>query len=103
MTLAQLNTLLLTLHLPVAYDHFSEPTASPYIVYHFLNDNNFNADNKTYIKVNHIMVELYTETKNTATEALLEALLDDYVYVKSEDYLTDDNLFVIYYEIESEE
>lgn len=103
MTLAQINTLLLTLNLPVAYDHFSEPTAPPYIVYHFLNDNNFNADNKTYKKVNHIMIEFYTEIKDTTTEGLIEAILANFTYTKSEDYLTDDNLFVIYYEIESEE
>ena len=101
MTLAQLNTLLLTLHLPVAYNHFDEPVSPPYIVYHLLNSNNFNADNQTYKKVNHIMIELYTESKDTTTEASLEAILDN--YAKSEEYLTDDKLFVIYYEIESEE
>ena len=102
MTLAQLNTLLKTLNKPVAYHHFDVPQTPPFIVYHTPDSNDLYADNKNYVKVNRFMVELYTKTKDTPLETSLDNLLDDYAYIKSEDYITSEGLFVVYYELESE-
>ena len=73
---ATLFTLLKTINLPVAYHHFTSPPSPPYIVYLFSYSSNFGADNKVYDAEKNFQVELYTKTKDPASEALIEDLFN---------------------------
>lgn len=88
-------------HLPVAYHHWNTPPALPYIVYLFIDSDNFGADNKVYKKANNYNIELYSEIKDTASELLIENALDaaDIFYDKTETWIESENLFQVTYEI----
>lgn len=102
MTLEQLHTILTGTELPVAYNAFPEETAPalPFICYRVVGSNNFFADGSTYEKINDIDVELYTKTKDQATEALLEQALGELCWNKEENYLADEKCFEIIYNLE---
>ena len=88
--------------LPCAYSHFKKKQSPPYIVYIGSGQDVFEADNTHYWKENTYQVEYYFTTKNEQNEASIEnALLEaGYLYDKSEDnYIEDEGVFVIYYNI----
>ncbi len=78
MTHKELFTLLQTLQIPVAYDHFDENTSlvPPFMAYREVIPSTFKADNKTYFKNLEFEVELVTEKKDVALEEQLEGLFD---------------------------
>lgn len=102
MTLEKLKIMLATTGLPVAYRAFPVGQAPPlpFICYLFSNTNNFDADDRVYRVINRITIELYTEAKEPATEALVETALDGLCWEKSEEYLDDEHCYEIIYEIE---
>lgn len=73
-----LFTLLKSLNIPVAYDHFeSDKTISPpFMAYREISPDTFKADNKTFYRENVFEVELVTEKKNVALEQQLEGLFN---------------------------
>ena len=88
--------------LPCAYSHFKKKQSPPYIVYIGNGQDTFQADDTHYWKQNTYQVEYYFTTKNEQNEASIEnALLEaGYLYDKSEDnYIEDEGVFVIYYNI----
>lgn len=98
----ELKTILEQLNIPVAYDHFNTPTAPPFIAYKRYSQSNFGADNKVYEKINNYYVELYTEYKDVNLEERLEDLLNDYdifFNVESEDYIYDEKMYQIIYQV----
>jgi hypothetical protein len=98
---AALFTLLRTINLPVAYHHFVSPPAPPYIVYLFSYSSNFGADNKVHSQADNYQVELYTKTKDPASEKLIEDLFDanDIYWEKTETYIESEGLYQVLYEI----
>lgn len=106
MTLAELKKILDATGFPVAYSHFTatsnKPVPSPpFICYLTPYSPNFIADNKVYVPVNEVQVELYTAKKDLAAEAQVEQALNnhDLPYDKSETYIDTENVFQILYEI----
>jgi len=100
--MVELYNLLKLLNLPLAYHHFTTPPVPPYIVYLRTDSDNFGADNKVYSKGDVIHVELYSKTKDTAKEKLIEDLFDVnniYYDVISELYITSELLYQVIYEI----
>lgn len=79
MTHKQIYELLVTLNLPVAYDHFesNKDISLPFIVYRQINSENLKADGITYYKPNEFEIELVTSKKDLATQTLIEDLLTD--------------------------
>lgn len=100
MTLANVYELLLTTGLPVAYRQFQEPTSPPFLIYLCDGYNNFAADGKVYHSGTNIRIELYTNIKDSAKEALVEAALADFYYIKSETYIEGEKLYEVIYEME---
>jgi len=98
---ATLFTLLKTAGLPVAYHHFTSPPSPPYIVYLFSYNSNFGADNKVYDAAKNFQVELYTKTKDLASEKLIEDALNgaDVYWEKTEMYIESEGLYQVLYEI----
>ena len=96
-----LFNLLKSTGLPVAYHHFTSPPTLPYIVYLFSYSSNFGADNKVHSQADNYQVELYTKTKDPASEKLLEDLFDDndIYWEKTETYIESEDLYQVLYEI----
>lgn len=101
MTLAELNSILDATGYPVAYSHFNEQKATPYITYLVSYSSNFFADNKTYKRIDIAQVELYTDKKDLQAESTLETLLDsnEIAYETTETFIESEKLFQKIYEI----
>ena len=76
--------ILVTLNIPVAYDHFvsNKEVSIPFIVYREVNTNTFKADGITYYRPYEFEIELITEKK------------DVYVYFRVSDVFNNMTIFV---------
>lgn len=101
MTLAELNKLLKATGYPVAYSHFPEAKAPPFITYLVTYSSNFIADNKVHKQIQNVDIELYTNFKDLNVEAKLEAILDanEIPYNTTETFIDDEKLFQKIYEV----
>ena len=90
--------------IPFAYDHFAEgeSPAPPFITFLIPASNNFSADGAVYLKVEEVHIELYTDEKNPATEALVEGVLDSrgIFYDKTEAWIGSERLYEVLYSFE---
>ena len=86
--------------LPVAYRAFRTRQDPPYLCYVYVYDTQFFADDAMYYSTGHYQVELYTAAKDPAAEAGVEAALEGLCREKSEEYLQDEKVYQILYEIE---
>lgn len=80
----------------VAYDHFEKAPSLPFIVYVDEGKESFIADSKIYTKKRNIRIELYTETKDLATEEKLENFLEENFKIFTDDetiYIKDQELY----------
>ena len=101
-----LKTLLEQLEIPVAYNHFNQPTNPPFVVFRRYSQSNFGADNKVYEKIDNYYVELYTEFKDVELEENLEKILtqaDIFFNVESEDYIDSEKMYRVIYAINYKE
>jgi hypothetical protein len=101
MNLVELKNLLDRTGFPVAYSHFENAQTAPFICFLVSGDPNFIADNKVYHKLSDVTIELYTNKKELATEAILETLLDEneLPYEPDETYIESEKLFQKIYEV----
>lgn len=87
----------------VAYRAFPENAAPalPFIVYYVEGSGNFMADGKVYLVKQDVTIELYSQNKDVASEALLEAALDaSFIpWNKYEDYIDSEHMYQISYDI----
>lgn len=107
MTLAEIQSMLNSIEGfsgKVAYRAFPVGKAPklPFICYMFTNTNNFNADNKVYHVIQSVDIELYTKTKDITSEGLIETALNsnNIVWEKYEEWIDDEEVYQITYEIE---
>lgn len=72
-----LFTLLKTLDIPVAYDHFdsNKNVKPPFLVYREISTNTFKADDSTYYRPLNYELELVTEIKDVSLQQSIEDLL----------------------------
>lgn len=96
----EINALLLSTGLPVAYDHFKSPTPLPHIAWLEGRSHNFSADGVVYYPVRSIRVELYTEYMEPETNALVEDALSAFVWERDQEYLQDEKCYMTTYEFE---
>lgn len=91
-----------TLDLPLAYNHFAEGEVPelPWICYWTPRSNNMFADDRVYLRVDRVFVELYTARKDLETEARMETALAGYTWDKSESYIDTEDMYQTTYEIE---
>lgn len=101
MTLEELKTLLDETKIPVSYSSVPlEEKDRPYICFYQGQDRNFAADGIVYYARKVVTVNLYTDKREMATEAVVEAELQDMYYTKSIEFLEDQKIYEITYEIE---
>lgn len=98
--------LLAEIGIPFAYDHFAEGESPipPFICYLLPQSNHFSADGRVYLKVSAVHIELYTDQKDLATEASVEAVLDGHgiFYDKTEVWIESEKLYEVLYSFETE-
>lgn len=107
MEASKLYELLLSLDLPVAYNHFVEDSSNklvnpPFIIYDMKKPDNFYADDKNYFVSNHYIVYLVTEKKDLNLESKLETLFFDnsIPFDKGDgDYIESERIYQIDYSI----
>lgn len=91
---------------PYAYDHFAEgeSPSPPFCVFRMPESNDFAADGINYYKKSRVNIELYTDKKDPALEAEVEAVLDGHsnFYIKSEVWISSERLYEVLYQFELE-
>lgn len=101
MTFKQVAKMIKDIGLPYSYYQFNNGTAvaPPFICYFYTGDNDLLADNSNYQKIENLVVELYTDEKDFANEALIETALNDagLVYSREESYLDSEKLYMVIY------
>ncbi|CAH0417471.1 hypothetical protein KAR50_00175 [Periweissella fabaria] len=87
--------------LPVAYHHFNSEPEFPYIVYLFVDNDGFEADNSTIYSEKNINIELYTEKKDLVSEQLIESFLNahEIPFYAHEEYIDEEHMYMNVYEI----
>lgn len=98
MELSELNELLNTLDIPVAYSHFKDLAETPFLVYYVQNEDIRGADNKNMLSEKNIRIELYSDLKNIELENQLEEMLIEYELDKNETYIESEQLLQVAYE-----
>ena len=102
MTREEIASMIDSFDFPWRYSHFSETPAPPYVVYYYPSENDIHADDSNYVNRRQLFIELFTKTKDEASEATIEGKLRTagLTWYKSTDFLDDEKLFQTTYEME---
>lgn len=107
MTQAELYQALKNLGMPVAYGEFPNTPENPappppFITYQFAYSSDMIADGANYVEISNFQIELYTEKKDSASEANVQNLLKmlRLPYTKIEFWLESEKLRQVIYEVQ---
>ena len=107
MTTKQIADMIAETGLPYAYYQFdpdpnNPPPDPPFICFYYPYDNDVKADDINYARINHLIVELYTDNKDFTVEGTVEAVLLSYAlpFSKTESYVDTEKMYQITYEME---
>lgn len=77
MTFAEVYTMINSVGVPCAYYQFDENTGQqpPFICFFYNNSDDLAADNSNYVKIESLVIELYTDVKDFDLEAAVEGVL----------------------------
>lgn len=103
MTTQEVAAMIQEIGLPNAYYRFPETgQAPPFVCFFYANSNDFLADDTNYQKIEHLIVELYTDDKDFEKEATVERVLQDHgmVYTREETYIDAERMYEVVYEMD---
>lgn len=104
MTYQEIATMVSSFDIPYAYYSYPNNQAPrlPYCVYYYPNRDDMNADNINYVKIETLVIEVYTETKDFNLENAIETILtqNGINYDKTETYINTEKMYQLYYESE---
>ena len=104
MTFEEINNMVEDIGLPFAYYQFPEGTGQqpPFICFYFPDNDDFIADNINYCKIEALRIELYTDEKDFAIEAEVEAALNEagLVYSRTETPIESERMYLVSYDTE---
>lgn len=104
MTYQQIASMIESFGLPFTYDSFPNNIAPepPYIVFNYPQNNDFGADNGSFVSIDTVNIELYTNKKDIALEKDIEAVLklNGFFIEKTETYIRQENLYQVQYVLE---
>lgn len=103
MTYEQVNTMIEEIGVPSSYYQFPETgQATPFVCFFYANDNDFKADNSNYQKIEHLIIEVYTDSKDFDLEATVENVLsaNEMVWTKREEYIDSERMTLEVYEMD---
>lgn len=102
----KLLSILDSIGIPYAYDHFAEGASPepPFLCYLLPGSDNFSADGKVYHKISEVRLELYTDYKDLASEQKVEDTLDaaGLFYNKTETWIDSEKLYEVLYSFDME-
>ncbi|MBR3237428.1 MAG: hypothetical protein IKF99_03225 [Oscillospiraceae bacterium] len=102
MTYAEIASMIASAGFPTAYYQFPDGTgqAPPFICFFYPESRDMYADDSNYQKVEHLVVELYTDNKDFAAEAAVEAALRGagMTWTRSEAWLDSERMQEVIYE-----
>jgi hypothetical protein len=104
MTRNEIAALVDSVGVPAVYHQFTKETAqaAPFICFYTEEVSGFIADGIVYVRIEALIIELYTKEKDFALEDKLEGILTaaDMAYHKDEDYIGDEELYMTTYTME---
>ena len=102
MTTQDVASMVASVGIPTAYYQFPDNTGQepPFICFYFPGDNDFKADNINYAKINRLIIELYTDSKDFALEAAVEQVLKDneLAFIRNETYIDSERMYEVIFE-----
>lgn len=104
MTFQEISNMVEDIGLPFAYYQFPEGTGQqpPFICFYFPENDDLIADNINYCKIEALRLELYTDEKDFALEAEVEAALNEagLVYSRTETPIESERMYLVSYDTE---
>ena len=102
MTLQEVAQMVSSIGLPFAYYQFDDDTAvpPPFVVFYYPEDFDLKADGTNYKKIESLIIELYTDNKDFAQEAAVEAVLKahELVWSRVETYIDSEKMYMVTYQ-----
>lgn len=102
MTTQDVASMIASVGIPTAYYEFPDNTGQepPFICFYYPGDNDFKADNINYAKINRLIIELYTDSKDFALEAAVEQVLKDneLAFIRNETYIDSERMYEVIFE-----
>jgi len=104
MTKEQVVSMIRSMGIPFAYDHFAEGESPdpPFLVHLYPGSDNFAADGIVYYKRDKLHIELYTDKKDDDLEDRIESIINrnGLYYNKSETWIPSEKLYEVLYQTE---
>ena len=107
MTYEQVASMIASMGLPSAYDHFDKddenrPSGPPFICFLYPENNDPAFDDHNYIHVEQLQIELYTDNKDFDHETAIENVLNanDLPFDKDCAWLEDERMYMTTYTTE---
>ena len=104
MTYKEVNTMLASVGIDYAYDHFTDDTEHqlPFICFLYGNSDDFAADDTNYQRIRTLEIELYTENKDFALEETIERVLNvnGFVYSREESWIDSEQMYMVRFSTE---
>lgn len=105
MTFVEIKNMIESIGLPCTYYQFPEDKAPdpPFICYFYTASNDFFADGINYQKIEELVIELYTDTKDIETELAVESVLtaSGYTWTREETPLDSERLYEVIYTLQA--
>lgn len=102
MTYTQVAQMIGGIGYPFAYYQFPEDTGQepPFICFYYPQNNDMYADDQNYQKIEHLIIELYTDTKDFEAEAAVETALkaNGFSWSRSETWIDAERMHEVIYE-----
>ena len=107
MTYEQIDDMIGSVGLPYAYDHFDKddvnrPAGPPFIAFLYPQNNDPVFDDRNYVQIEQLVIELYTDNKDFDHETAIEDVLNanDLPFYKGSTYLDDERMYMTTYTME---
>ena len=104
MKLTEITEMIESFGLPCTYLQWEEGDAPalPYVVFYYSVNRGEYADDKNYIQISQLNIELYTKSKNVDLENQIIQKLEQYSipFESSETYLEDEKMYEVLFESE---
>jgi hypothetical protein len=104
MTYSEVASMVAEIGVPYAYYQFPDGTgqATPFVCFFYPYNNDVKADGRNYQKVEHLIIELYTDTKDFDIEATVENVLSAHglVWARSEEWIESERMLEVIFEMD---
>lgn len=104
MTTQEVAAMVAEIGIPSAYYQFDDKTAqpTPFVCFFYAHDDDFKADDSNYQKIEHLIIELYTDNKDFDMEATVESVLRSHgmVWTRDEEWIESERMLEVVYEMD---